>query len=181
MHYRSHNLGELRESNIGEEVKLSGWVDNRRDLGGLIFVDLRDRYGKTQIVFNPEKVSAELVELASSLKFEYVITVTGVVTERYSKNPNIPTGNIEIFADSLEIINKSAVLPFEISDEVNLSENMRLTYRYLDIRRPRMLNNIIKRNKMLFAMREFLNNKEFLDIDTPILTKSTPEIGRAHV
>ncbi len=178
MHYRSHNLGELRESNIGEEVKLSGWVDNRRDLGGLIFVDLRDRYGKTQIVFNPEKVSAELVELASSLKFEYVITVTGVVTERYSKNPNIPTGNIEIFADSLEIINKSAVLPFEISDEVNLSENMRLTYRYLDIRRPRMLNNIIKRNKMLFSMREFLNNKEFLDIDTPILTKSTPEGAR---
>lgn len=178
MHYRTHNLGELRETNIGEQVKLSGWVDNRRDLGGLIFVDLRDRYGKTQIIFNPEKVSAELVEKASSLKYEYVITVTGVVTERYSKNPNIPTGNIEIFADSLEIINKSAVLPFEISDEINLSESMRLTYRYLDIRRPKMLNNIIKRNKMLFSMREFLNNKDFLDVDTPILTKSTPEGAR---
>ena len=178
MHYRTHNLGELRETNIGNKVKLSGWVDNRRDLGGLIFVDLRDRYGKTQIVFNPEKVSPELVELASTLKYEFVITVTGTVEERYSKNPNIPTGNIEVFADSLEIINKSAVLPFEISDEVNLSESMRLTYRYLDIRRPRMLNNIIKRNKMLFSMREFLNNRDFLDVDTPVLTKSTPEGAR---
>lgn len=178
MHYRTHNLGELRETNIGNKVKLSGWVDNRRDLGGLIFVDLRDRYGKTQIVFNPEKVNPELVELASTLKYEFVITVTGTVEERYSKNPNIPTGNIEVFADSLEIINKSAVLPFEISDEVNLSESMRLTYRYLDIRRPRMLNNIIKRNKMLFSMREFLNNRDFLDVDTPILTKSTPEGAR---
>ena len=178
MYYRTHNLGELREKNISEKVKLSGWVDNRRDLGGLIFVDLRDRYGKTQIVFNPEKVSSELMDMASSLKFEYVITVTGVVEERYSKNSNIPTGNIEVFADSLEIVNKSAVLPFEISDEVNLSENMRLTYRYLDIRRPRMLNNIVKRNKMLFSMREYLNNKDFLDVDTPILTKSTPEGAR---
>lgn len=178
MHYRTHNLGELREKNIGEKVKLSGWVDNRRDLGGLIFVDLRDRYGKTQIVFNPENVDTQLVEKASGLKFEYVITITGTVAERYSKNPNMPTGNIEVFADSLEIINKSAVLPFEISDDVNLSENMRLTYRYLDIRRPRMLNNIIKRNKMLFSMREFLNNKDFLDVDTPILTKSTPEGAR---
>ncbi|MBN1467539.1 MAG: aspartate--tRNA ligase [Fusobacteriaceae bacterium] len=178
MYYRTHNLGELREKNISEKVKLSGWVDNRRDLGGLIFVDLRDRYGKTQIVFNPEKVSSELMEMASSLKFEYVITVTGVVEERYSKNSNIPTGNIEVFADSLEIVNKSSVLPFEISDEVNLSENMRLTYRYLDIRRPRMLNNIVKRNKMLFSMREYLNNKDFLDVDTPILTKSTPEGAR---
>ena len=178
MYYRTHNLGELREKNINEKVKLSGWVDNRRDLGGLIFVDLRDRYGKTQIVFNPEKVSSELMDIASSLKFEYVITVTGVVEERYSKNSNIPTGNIEVFADSLEIVNKSAVLPFEISDEVNLSENMRLTYRYLDIRRPRMLNNIVKRNKMLFSMREYLNNKDFLDVDTPILTKSTPEGAR---
>ena len=178
MYYRTHNLGELREKNISEKVKLSGWVDNRRDLGGLIFVDLRDRYGKTQIVFNPEKVSSELMDIASSLKFEYVITVTGVVEERYSKNSNIPTGNIEVFADSLEIVNKSAVLPFEISDEVNLSENMRLTYRYLDIRRPRMLNNIVKRNKMLFSMREYLNNKDFLDVDTPILTKSTPEGAR---
>jgi aspartyl-tRNA synthetase len=178
MHYRSHNLGELREANIGEEVVLSGWVDNNRDLGGLIFVDLRDRYGITQVVFNPEEVSQELCDLAHSLKYEYVVKVKGIVKERFSKNPNMPTGNIEVFASELEIINKSEVIPFEISDEVNLSENVRLKYRYLDIRRPRMLNNIIKRNKMLFSMREYLNNDDFLDIDTPILTKSTPEGAR---
>lgn len=178
MFYRSHNLGELREANIGEEVTLSGWVDNNRDLGGLIFVDMRDRYGVTQVVFNPEEVSKELCDLAHSLKYEYVVKVKGIVRERFSKNPNMPTGNIEVFANELEIINKSDVLPFEIDDEINLSENVRLKYRYLDIRRPKMLNNIVKRNTMLFSMREYLNQRDFLDIDTPVLTKSTPEGAR---
>ncbi len=178
MFYRSHNLGELREVNIGEEVTLSGWVDNNRDLGGLIFVDMRDRYGVTQVVFNPEEVSKELCDLAHSLKYEYVVKVKGIVRERFSKNPNMPTGNIEVFANELEIINKSDVLPFEIDDEINLSENVRLKYRYLDIRRPKMLNNIVKRNTMLFSMREYLNQRDFLDIDTPVLTKSTPEGAR---
>ena len=178
MYYRTHNLGELRSGNIGEEVVLSGWVDNNRDLGGLIFVDLRDRNGITQVVFNPEEVSKELCDLAHSLKYEFVVRIKGVVKERFSKNPNMPTGDIEVFASELEIINKSAVLPFEISDDVNLSESMRLKYRYLDIRRPRMLNNIMKRNAMLFSMREYLNGEGFLDIDTPILTKSTPEGAR---
>lgn len=178
MYYRTHNLGELRNANIGEEVVLSGWVDNNRDLGGLIFVDLRDRNGITQVVFNPEEVSKELCDLAHSLKYEFVVKIKGVVKERFSKNPNMPTGDIEVFASELEIINKSAVLPFEISDDVNLSESMRLKYRYLDIRRPRMLNNIMKRNAMLFSMREYLNGDGFLDIDTPILTKSTPEGAR---
>jgi aspartyl-tRNA synthetase len=178
MYYRTHNLGELRSGNIGEEVVLSGWVDNNRDLGGLIFVDLRDRNGITQVVFNPEEVSKELCDLAHSLKYEFVVKIKGIVKERFSKNPNMPTGDIEVFASELEIINKSAVLPFEISDDVNLSESMRLKYRYLDIRRPRMLNNIMKRNAMLFSMREYLNGEGFLDIDTPILTKSTPEGAR---
>jgi len=178
MHYRTHNLGELRSENIGEEVVLSGWVHNNRNLGGLIFIDLRDRHGISQVIFNPEEVSKELCELAQSLKYEYVIKVKGIVRERFSKNPNIPTGDIEVFAKELEIINKSEVLPFEISDEINLNENIRLKYRYLDIRRNKMLNNITKRNKMLFSMREFLNTEEFLDIDTPILTKSTPEGAR---
>ncbi len=178
MFYRSHNLGELRENNIGEEVTLSGWVDNNRDLGGLIFVDLRDRFGVTQVVFNPEEVSKKLCDLAHSLKYEYVVKVKGIVKERFSKNPNMPTGNIEVFASELEIINKSDVLPFEIDDEINLSENVRLKYRYLDIRRPKMLNNIVKRNTMLFSMREYLNTRDFLDIDTPVLTKSTPEGAR---
>jgi aspartyl-tRNA synthetase len=178
MYYRTHNLGELRSGNIGEEVVLSGWVDNNRDLGGLIFVDLRDRNGITQVVFNPEEVSKELCDLAHSLKYEFVVKIKGIVKERFSKNPNMPTGDVEVFASELEIINKSAVLPFEISDDVNLSESMRLKYRYLDIRRPRMLNNIMKRNAMLFSMREYLNGEGFLDIDTPILTKSTPEGAR---
>lgn len=178
MHYRTHNLGELRNTDIGKEVTLSGWVGNRRDLGGLIFIDLRDRYGITQIVFNPEEVSSELMEQAHKLRYEFVIKVKGEVRERYSKNETIPTGNIEVFATEMEIINKSEALPFEISDDVNLSENIRLKYRYLDIRRPKMYDNILKRNQMLFSMREFLTKQDFLDIDTPILTKSTPEGAR---
>lgn len=178
MHYRTHNLGELRNTDIGKEVALSGWVGNRRDLGGLIFIDLRDRYGITQIVFNPEEVSVELMKQAHKLRYEFVIKVKGEVRERYSKNETIPTGNVEVFVTEMEVINKSEALPFEISDDVNLSENVRLKYRYLDLRRPKMFDNILKRNKMLFSMREFLTKMDFLDIDTPILTKSTPEGAR---
>jgi aspartyl-tRNA synthetase len=181
MKYRTHLLGELREQNIDEKVILTGWVDNRRDLGGLIFLDLRDRTGITQIVFNPENLSEEIINIAHKVKSEYIVKIEGIVKERFSKNPNIPTGNIEVIADSIEIINKSEVLPFEIKDDINLNETIRLKYRYLDIRRPKILNNLLKRNQMMFSMREFLTKKGFLDVETPILTRSTPEGARDFI
>ncbi|TDT68581.1 aspartyl-tRNA synthetase [Hypnocyclicus thermotrophus] len=181
MKYRTHLLGELREKNIEEKVILTGWVDNRRDLGGLIFLDLRDRTGITQIVFNPEDLSENIINIAHKVKSEYIVKVEGTVKERFSKNPNIPTGNIEVIADNIKIINKSEVLPFEIKDDIKLNEAIRLKYRYLDIRRPKILNNLLKRNQMMFSMREFLTKKGFIDIETPILTRSTPEGARDFI
>ena len=179
--YRNYKLNELRMENIGEEVILSGWVSKVRDLGHFTFIDLRDRYGITQILVNEEVSGKELFEEARKLKNEWVIKVTGKVTERSSKNKNIPTGDIEVEAKNIEILSRSKQLPFEIDETGNLNENMRLTYRYLDIRRPRMLNNIIKRNDMLFSIRKFMNENGFLDIDTPILAKATPEGARDFV
>ena len=179
--YRNYKLNELRMENIGEEVILSGWVSKVRDLGHFTFIDLRDRYGITQILVNEEVSGKELLEEARKLKNEWVIKVTGKVAERSSKNKNIPTGDIEVEAKNIEILSRSKQLPFEIDETGNLNENMRLTYRYLDIRRPRMLNNIIKRNDMLFSIRKFMNENGFLDIDTPILAKATPEGARDFV
>ena len=179
--YRNYKLNELRMENIGEEVILSGWVSKVRDLGHFTFIDLRDRYGITQILVNEEVSGKELFEEARKLKNEWVIKVTGKVAERSSKNKNIPTGNIEVEAKNIEILSRSKQLPFEIDETGNLNENMRLTYRYLDIRRPKMLNNIIKRNDMLFSIRKFMNENGFLDIDTPILAKATPEGARDFV
>jgi len=179
--YRSYKLNELRVENVGEEVVLSGWVSKVRDLGHFTFIDLRDRYGITQILVNEEVSGKELFEEARKLKNEWVIKVTGKVSERSSKNKNIPTGDIEVEAKNIEILSRSKQLPFEIDETGNLNENMRLTYRYLDIRRPRMLNNIIKRNDMLFSIRKFMNENGFLDIDTPILAKATPEGARDFV
>ena len=179
--YRNYKLNELRMENIGEEVVLSGWVSKVRDLGHFTFIDLRDRYGITQILVNEEVSGKELFEEARKLKNEWVIKVTGKVAERSSKNKNIPTGDIEVEAKNIEILSRSKQLPFEIDETGNLNENMRLTYRYLDIRRPRMLNNIIKRNNMLFSIRKFMNDNGFLDIDTPILAKATPEGARDFV
>lgn len=179
--YRNYKLNELRMENIGEEVVLSGWVSKVRDLGHFIFIDLRDRYGITQILVNEEVSGKELFEEARKLKNEWVIKVTGKVAERSSKNKNIPTGDIEVEAKNIEILSRSKQLPFEIDETGNLNENMRLTYRYLDIRRPKMLNNIIKRNDMLFSIRKFMNENGFLDIDTPILAKATPEGARDFV
>lgn len=179
MVYRTHNLGELRIKNIGEEVILSGWVDTKRDLGGLTFVDLRDREGKTQIVFDIDFTNEKVIETAQKLKNESVIKITGIVKERVSKNLNIPTGEIEVFASSIEVLNPADVLPFQITGvDDNLSENIRLTYRYLDIRRPKMLNNLKMRHKMIMSIRNYMDQAGFLDIDTPILTKSTPEGAR---
>ena len=179
--YRNYKLNELRMENIGEEVILSGWVSKVRDLGHFTFIDLRDRYGITQILVNEEVSGKELFEEARKLKNEWVIKVTGKVAERSSKNKNIPTGDIEVEAKNIEILSRSKQLPFEIDETGNLNENMRLTYRYLDIRRSKMLNNIIKRNDMLFSIRKFMNENGFLDIDTPILAKATPEGARDFV
>ncbi len=179
--YRNYKLNELRMENIGEEVTLSGWVSKVRDLGHFTFIDLRDRYGITQILVNEEVSGKELFEKARKLKNEWVIKVTGKVAERNSKNKNIPTGDIEVEAKNIEILSRSKQLPFEIDETGNLNENMRLTYRYLDIRRPKMLNNIIKRNDMLFSIRKFMNENGFLDVDTPILAKATPEGARDFV
>ena len=179
--YRNYKLNELRMENIGEEVVLSGWVSKVRDLGHFTFIDLRDRYGITQILVNEEVSGKELFEEARKLKNEWVIKIAGKVAERSSKNKNIPTGDIEVEAKNIEILSRSKQLPFEIDETGNLNENMRLTYRYLDIRRPKMLNNIIKRSDMLFSIRKFMNENGFLDIDTPILAKATPEGARDFV
>ncbi|MCJ8342594.1 MAG: OB-fold nucleic acid binding domain-containing protein, partial [Cetobacterium sp.] len=178
MNYRTHNLGELRSSNIGERVTLSGWVDTKRDLGGLTFIDLRDREGITQIVFDIDVAEASVVEMAQKLKNESVIKISGVVKERYSKNGNMPTGDIEVFADSLEVLNSCDVLPFQINSEEPLNENIRLKYRYLDLRRPQMRRNLLMRHKMIMSIRNYMDEKGFLDVDTPVLTKSTPEGAR---
>ncbi len=180
MVYRTHNLGELRSKNIGEVVTLSGWVDTKRNVStSLTFIDLRDREGKTQIVFNNELLSEKVLEEVQKLKSESVIKVIGEVKERSNKNPNILTGEIEVFAKEIEILNACDTLPFQISGiDDNLSENMRLTYRYLDIRRNKMLNNLKMRHKMIMSIRNYMDNTGFLDVDTPVLTKSTPEGAR---
>ena len=179
MIYRTHNLGELRKENIGQTVTLSGWVDTTRDFGGLTFVDLRDREGKTQVVFDVDVAPKDVIENAQKLKNETVIRVVGVVKERQSKNPNIPTGDIEVFATELKVLNGCDVLPFQITGtEDNLSENIRLKYRYLDIRRPKMLNNLRMRHKMIMAIRNYMDEHGFIDVDTPLLNKSTPEGAR---
>ena len=180
MIYRTHNLAELREKNIGETVTLSGWVDTKRNVStSLTFIDLRDREGKTQIVFNNELLSEKVLEEVQKLKSESVIRVVGEVKERSNKNPNIPTGDIEVFAKEIEILNACDTLPFQISGiDDNLSENMRLTYRYLDIRRSKMLNNLKMRHRMIMSIRNYMDQAGFLDVDTPILTKSTPEGAR---
>ena len=177
MIYRTHNLGELRKENIGEKVTLSGWVDTKRDLGGLTFIDLRDREGITQIVFHTDVADTAVVEAAQKLKTESVIRIEGEVRERFSKNMNIPTGEIEVFATALTVLNNCDTLPFQISD-TGLNENTRLKYRYLDLRRPQMIHNLKMRHKMIMAIRNYMDKAGFMDVDTPLLTKSTPEGAR---
>ena len=177
--YRSHKLDELRIENVGQSVTISGWIDKVRDMGPFVFIDLRDRYGITQVLVN-ENSPKEVLELAKKLKNEFVIQVEGKVNERTSKNKNILTGDIEVLAENINVLSRSKNLPFEISEN-NINENLRLTYRYLDLRRKKMLDNIVKRNAMLFSIREFMNNEGFLDIDTPILGKATPEGARDFI
>ena len=164
--------------NVNEEVTISGWVSKIRNLGGLVFIDLRNRTGIIQVVVRPEN---KYYDLASELKNEYVIKVTGKIVERESKNKNLATGEIEVDVDKLELINKSKEIPFVISDDTNALEDTRLKYRYLDLRREVLKNNIILRNNITFATRKFLNNLDFLEIETPILCKSTPEGARDYL
>lgn len=169
---------ELTIKNLGEEVILMGWVNKKRNLGGLIFIDLRDRSGIIQLVIRPEDSSYNLAE---TLKNEYVIKISGIVMERESKNNKLATGEIEISVSSLNILNSSIEIPFEISDETTALEDTRLKYRYLDLRRPVLQENIILRHKLTMAIREFLDSENFLEIETPILCKSTPEGARDYL
>jgi aspartyl-tRNA synthetase len=176
--YRTHNCNALRAANIGEKVQLAGWVHSRRDLGGVIFIDLRDREGLTQVVFRPEE-SAEVTKSAHSLRHEDVISIGGRVTPRLTgqANANLPTGEIEVVADELEILNRSDVPPFPIEGEVK-DEDLRLTYRYFDLRRPELARNLRLRHQVTKATRDFLDSQGFLEIESPILSKSTPEGAR---
>ncbi|WP_422444012.1 aspartate--tRNA ligase [Thermoanaerobacterium sp. DL9XJH110] len=175
---RTHYCGNLRESDAGHEVGLMGWVQTRRDLGGLIFVDLRDRSGIVQVVFNSEY--PEAFEKAEEIRSEYVIAVKGKVFKRPEENvnPKIPTGYVEVVGERLEILSKAKTPPFPIEDNINVDESVRLRYRYLDLRRPRMLSNITFRHRVNKAIRDFLDGQGFLEIETPMLTRSTPEGAR---
>jgi aspartyl-tRNA synthetase len=179
---KSHSCGELRKEAVGTEVTLAGWVDRRRDHGGLIFIDLRDREGITQVVFDPEK-SADCHQTASRMRSEYVIQVTGEVSPRPrgTENPKLPTGDIEVIAHSAAILNASKTPPFYINEEVEVEEGLRLKYRYLDLRRPRMKKNLELRHRVIKFIRDFMDAHGFIDIETPILTKSTPEGARDYL
>jgi aspartyl-tRNA synthetase len=179
---RTNSCGELRKNDIKKEVTLMGWTQSRRDHGGLIFIDLRDRSGITQIVFDPED-SAEAHQKAHYIKNEYVIAIEGIVVPRLasSENPNIPTGEIEVKAKQIKILNISEALPFNIDDKLEINDNLRLKYRYLDLRRPKMQINMNLRHQTCMEIRNYLNNKGFLDIETPFLTKSTPEGARDYI
>ena len=172
---RTRNNGELRLSNVNEVVTLVGWCSKKRNLGGLIFIDLRDRYGITQVVVEPNNACYELAE---SVKSEYVLKVTGTVVERSSKNLNIPTGEIEVVASEFVIINTSEQPPFLIQDNTDALEDTRMKYRYLDLRRPVLQKNLLTRHKICMALRNFLDKRDFIEIETPMLGKSTPEGAR---
>lgn len=178
--YRTRNCGELRLANVGEEVILAGWVQSVHNLGALTFVDLRDRYGITQIVFN-EDCSDELKSKAASLGREYVVQAKGRVEERYSKNKNLPTGEIEIIVSSLDIINESLTPPFTIEEKSDGGDDIRMKYRYLDLRRPCVRKNLELRHKFAFEVRRYLDQQGFLEIETPVLVNSTPEGARDFV
>jgi len=179
--YRSHTNGELRSSHINNEVTLAGWVQKVRDKGFMIWVDLRDRYGITQLIFDEERTSKEIMTKAKALGREFVIQVKGIVIERTSKNPNLPTGDIEILVSELQILNKSLLPPFTIEDETDGGEELRMKYRYLDIRRNPVKENLIFRHKVTQQVRYYLSKEGFIEVETPYLIKSTPEGARDFV
>lgn len=179
---RTHNCGEVLETTIGKKVRLKGWVQTRRDLGQVIFIDLRDRSGVVQVVFQPE-TSKEALEVADKIRSEYVIDVEGIVTarEEATVNPKMVTGKVEVLASKVEVLNKSKSLPFQIEDNVQVSEDIRLKYRYLDLRRPEMQETFMLRHRTTKLIRDYLDNNLFLEIETPMLTKSTPEGARDYL
>ena len=178
---KSHNCGELNLNNINQEVTLSGWVACVRDLGGILFVELRDRSGFFQIVANPQ-INPQVHKVLEKVRSEYVITVKGKVTRRPEEtyNEKYATGQVEMYPDTIEILSEAKVLPFVLDDD-NVSEDVRLKYRYLDLRREKMLSNLVLRHKIVQAVRNNLNNKDFLEVETPILIKTTPEGARDYL
>jgi len=179
---KSHSCGELRKEHVGSRVTLAGWVDRRRDHGGLIFIDLRDREGIVQVAFNPETSKASH-KVASKMRGEYVVSVGGEVALRPpgTENPKLPTGYVEVVARDAEILNPSLTPPFYINEDVEIEESLRLKYRYLDLRRPRMKENLLLRHKIVKFIRDFLDAREFIEIETPIMIKSTPEGARDYL
>ncbi|TQD40434.1 aspartate--tRNA ligase [Haloflavibacter putidus] len=179
--YRSHNNGELRIEQVGKTVKLTGWVQKIRDKGFMIWVDLRDRYGLTQLVFDQERSSAKVMEIAEKIGREFVIQVEGKVIERESKNPKMPTGDIEILVKEIDVLNQSKNPPFTIEDATDGGEELRMKYRYLDLRRNPVKEKLILRHKVTMAVRNYLSQQDFVEIETPYLIKSTPEGARDFV
>ena len=178
--YRSHTCGELRISDVNKQVTLAGWVQRSRKMGGMTFIDLRDRYGITQLVFN-EEVNAELCERANGLGREFVIQVKGTVNERFSKNQHIPTGDIEIIVSELDVLNSSLTPPFTIEENTDGGDDIRMKYRYLDLRRANVRSNLELRHKMTIEVRKYLDSQGFIEVETPILVGSTPEGARDFV
>ena len=179
--YRSHNCGELRINDLNKEVKLSGWVQKVRDKGFIMWVDLRDRYGVTQLIFDQERTPSNVIDLAKTLGREFVINITGSVIERNSKNDLMSTGDIEVLVSELKILNSSITPPFTIEDESDGGEELRMKYRYLDIRREPVKNNLILRHKITQQVRTYLSDNSFIEVETPYLIKSTPEGARDFV
>ena len=178
--FRTHTCGELRISDVNKQVTLSGWVQRSRKMGGMTFIDLRDRYGITQLVFN-EEINAELCERANKLGREFVIQVTGTVNERFSKNANIPTGDIEIIVSELNVLNTAMIPPFTIEDNTDGGDDIRMKYRYLDLRRNAVRSNLELRHKMTIEVRKYLDSLGFIEVETPVLIGSTPEGARDFV
>lgn len=178
---RSMYAGRVRMEHVGQEITLKGWVARRRDLGGLIFIDLRDREGIMQLVINPETVSKDVMETAESLRSEFVIEVTGQVVAREQANDKLATGAVELHVQSLEVLNTAKTTPFEIKDGIEANDDTRLRYRYLDLRRPEMLENLKLRAKVTHSIRNYLDELEFIDVETPFLSKSTPEGARDYL
>ncbi|MFQ5996969.1 MAG: aspartate--tRNA ligase, partial [Dehalococcoidales bacterium] len=179
---KSHHCGELRKEHVGAQVTLAGWVDRRRDHGGLIFIDLRDREGVVQVAFNPE-ISKTCHRVADKMRNEYVVRVGGEVALRPpgTENPKLPTGDVEVVARDAEILNPARTPPFYINEDVEIEENLRLRYRYLDLRRPQMKENILLRHQIVKFIRDFLDADGFIEVETPILIKSTPEGARDYL
>lgn len=178
---RSMYAGSVRIQEVGQKLTLKGWVGRRRDLGGLIFIDLRDREGIMQLVINPENAPKEVVESAEQLRSEYVIEVTGLVVERDQANDKLPTGQVELQVEALTILNTSKTTPFEIKDNIEVTDDTRLRYRYLDLRRPEMLKNFKLRAQVTHSIRNYLDDLDFIDVETPMLSKSTPEGARDYL